>query len=714
MLVVGVFSLISLALISRESLAFLKRLPLPWLAIVGLLTVSSLFTSMFKDFSVREALTLLSVIGGSVLTVHIAGQGRHRPLLLALLASGVVTSLLALPTYLAASSGSQAASALSGSFHYPNGLGSFLLLICFLPFAFIFHGGTLLASLASVLVLGGLWASLILTHSRGVWAAGMIALLFWTTVEWKLIWVHRRRMTLAGVLILSLVSIASRRPAAIAPRLVSLSAAISKERHEPSFQWRRDIYAWTLDIIKDHPWTGTGIGTFPIAIKLYQRAPYITGLYAHSHYLQTAAEMGLPALFGLLLFLGFLFRRGWRIIGSLEPQSRERSLAVGLAAGLLGSSLHASVDFGWSYPAVALVFGVEAAMLFALVPRSLTLPERIILGPGGLRASRPVILLLCLVMAVIAGTRYYAELLRNEGKLALDVGERGRAVAAFRWATRLNPLFYSPRQLLASAYAAQGEFSNGEREAEAAFRLNPFDGDAYHDLAQIHWITGQHGKAESEFLSAVRLQPYTRPNFYYDLAELSVALGKTAEAQAWLKRGTEIFKPEIVTNRINRCLAPGDRYIVARMNWRMAEIWRSEGRISEGKRAEEVAVGLARPAMEEICFRGMKGPFLSPESTIVAYWGSRSQRDWPRVIAAFAHEADERFKGESLTSLPSDISTVEVDWIVRLDGSENAARVGYEVKLLTRDAQVKRAAFTDTLVVDREGWRLRHRDVGLN
>jgi hypothetical protein len=150
------------------------------------------------------------------------------------------------------------------------------------------------------------------------------------------------------------------------------------------------------------------------------------------------------------------------------------------------------------------------------------------------------------------------------------------------------------------------------------------------------------------------------------------------------------------------------------MYWRMAEIWRSERGISEGKRAEEVAVRLARPAMEEICVRGMKGPFLAPESTIVAYWESRSKRDWPRVIATFAREADERFRDESLTSLPSDIETVDVDWIVSLVGNEDETRVAYEVKLLTRGAQVRRAAFTDTLVVEREGWRLRHRDVGLN
>jgi len=713
MLAAGVFSLVSLALISRESSVFLKAIPVSWVALVGLLTVSSCLTSIFKDLSVKEALALLSAIGGSVLAAHVARQGGHRLLLLALLASGMVASLVAAPAYLSAPSGSQAASALSGSFHYPNGLGSFLLLVVFLPFALIFHGRTPAASLASI-VLSVFFAALILTHSRGVWTAGLIAFTLWTIVEWKLMWAHRRRLALAAVLVTGLVLLVSRRPAEIAPRLASLTAATSRGHDDTSIRWRWSIYAWTLDIFKDHPWNGTGIGTFPIAIKRYQQAPYITGLYAHSHYLQTAAEMGLPGLLGLLLFLGFLFRRGWRIIACLEPLSLERSLAVGLTAGLAGSSLHAAVDLGWSYPAVVLVFGVQAALLFGLGPPSLILADRSVPWPVGMKIGRPILLSLCLLMAALGGTRYYAELLRNEGNLALEVGEGDRAVRAFQWSARLNPFFYSPRRLLASAYAAQGDWSSSQDAAEAAFRLNPSDGDSYHALARINWQSGDLAKAESAFLSAVRLQPYTRPSYYYDLAEYLLEKGRPIEAQAWLKKGIEIFKPEIVTSRLNRCLAPGDRYIVARMYWRMAETQQKEGGVSDASQAKELATRLAKPAMEEICFREMKGLFLSPESTVVAYWGSRSQGDWPGVIATFSRDVDQQLKDESLLALPAIIETIEVDWIVSIVGNEDAVRIAYEVKLTPRDGDVRKTAFTDTLVVERGGWRLRHRRFGLH
>jgi tetratricopeptide (TPR) repeat protein len=424
--------------------------------------------------------------------------------------------------------------------------------------------------------------------------------------------------------------------------------------------------------------------------------------------------MGLPALAGLLLFLGFLLRRAWGVIRAVEPRSPERSLALGLAAGLLASALHVAVDLGWSYPAVTLLVGVEVAILLELAPRPLTVAEPTASGRANLRPLRPILLSLCLIMALLAGTRYYAEILRNIGKSALDVEERERAIEAFRWASRLNPLSYSPRQLLASAYAAQGDMSSSQREAEAAFRLDPYDGDAYHGLARIRWLAGQYEKAESEFLSAVRLQPYTRLSVYHDLGEFFLAIRKPAEALGWLKRGTEIFRPEIVTSRVSRCLAPGDRYILARMYWRMAEIRRSEGRLSEGRQAEEVASQLASPSMDEICFRAMTGSYLSPESTIVAYWRSRGEADWPGVIATFGHDASQRFKNESLMVLPSDIETVEVDWVVSLVGNEDAARIAYEVKLISRNGKVRKAAFTDTLVVERGGWRLRHRVIGLN
>jgi tetratricopeptide (TPR) repeat protein len=277
----------------------------------------------------------------------------------------------------------------------------------------------------------------------------------------------------------------------------------------------------------------------------------------------------------------------------------------------------------------------------------------------------------------------------------------------------LNPLYYSPRYLLASAYAAQGDMSSSQREAEAAFRLDPYDGDAYHGLARIRWLAGQHEEAESAFLSAVKLLPYTRLVFYSDLADFLLAMGKTTHAQAWLENGIGTFRPETVLSAVARCLAPGDRYLLAGMYQRIAELSIQAGKAPEANRSEEVSSRLASPAMEEICFRAMTGRLRSPESTIVAYWDSRRERDWPGVIETFASDATQRFKDESLLPFPRSIQRVRVERIVRLTGNEDAARVAYEVTWHSGDGGARRAAFRDTLVVERGGWRLRHREPGL-
>ena len=97
----------------------------------------------------------------------------------------------------------------------------------------------------------------------------------------------------------------------------------------------------------------------------------------------------------------------------------------------------------------------------------------------------------------------------------------------------------------------------------------------------------------------------------------------------------------------------------------------------------------------------------------MAYWESRRERDWSGVSATFSRHANQQFKDESLLALPSGVKRVEVDWIVSLDRNEDAARVGYEIKFISGDDRVRRAAFTDKLMVEDGGWRLRDRRMGL-
>ena len=86
---------------------------------------------------------------------------------------------------------------------------------------------------------------------------------------------------------------------------------------------RVDAWRSSLSIVYDHPWLGTGLGTFASVFSAYRNpAAGVWGVWDHAHStpLELMVEMGVP--FSLLVFavwsimLGFLLRAAIRANGS--------------------------------------------------------------------------------------------------------------------------------------------------------------------------------------------------------------------------------------------------------------------------------------------------------------------------------------------------------------------------------------------------------------
>ena len=74
---------------------------------------------------------------------------------------------------------------------------------------------------------------------------------------------------------------------------------------------RPQMWKNTLEIVKDFPVFGTGLGTFSCIFAKYRTFSYVWGflVYAHNDYIQLVSETGLFGVLSILCFFIWYFRR---------------------------------------------------------------------------------------------------------------------------------------------------------------------------------------------------------------------------------------------------------------------------------------------------------------------------------------------------------------------------------------------------------------------
>jgi len=124
---------------------------------------------------------------------------------------------------------------------------------------------------------------------------------------------------------------------------------------------RAHFWSVTVDIIKHHPWVGTGLGAFGVVYTSYDSR---NGMYrleqAHNDYLQVLSDGGIAGAVIGLFFVVSLFRMGFA-----RRESRDdfrRGVATGALAGCFAVLVHSFFDFTLHTPANALLFLVLAAL----------------------------------------------------------------------------------------------------------------------------------------------------------------------------------------------------------------------------------------------------------------------------------------------------------------------------------------------------------------
>jgi O-antigen ligase len=137
--------------------------------------------------------------------------------------------------------------------------------------------------------------------------------------------------------------------------------SIPKLNQEASYRDRLRIAKDTLQLIQEHPYMGTGLGTFALAIPPYLSwSQKVSWDKTHNDYLQLLSEVGLGGFaFAVCWILGLFHSVLARVRDKTESMSPMR---LGAFCGCVSLLIHSLVDFNLQIPANALFFTVLAAL----------------------------------------------------------------------------------------------------------------------------------------------------------------------------------------------------------------------------------------------------------------------------------------------------------------------------------------------------------------
>jgi tetratricopeptide (TPR) repeat protein len=303
---------------------------------------------------------------------------------------------------------------------------------------------------------------------------------------------ERRRWLWAGTGILLAVVLAFFLTPPGGKAMISLS-------HDLRAKWddaRSQDWLIGLDMFKDHPITGTGLGDYKREFLDYKgiflASPEGSGYtkyiqraaQAHNEYVQMLAELGILGILGILFFVGILI---WSVVRRCMQSSlsENRWVLVCLFAGVVAFMGDAFFSFPLHLPAnaLALVF-----LLALLQSRAVGQPVFEVKLPKSATA------VLSLVVVVIVGvTLNYA---RRDWIADYDLD-------------RAKDLYYS----------AKSNPDDVEKLLQESIRNDFVPSEAYYWLGLLHYQSGDYEQSQDYFLRSLPL--FTTESTYFYLAVIN-------------------------------------------------------------------------------------------------------------------------------------------------------------------------------------------------
>ncbi|MBI9077313.1 MAG: tetratricopeptide repeat protein [Desulfatibacillum sp.] len=322
----------------------------------------------------------------------------------------------------------------------------------------------------------------------------------------------------------------------------------SQKAADTSLELRIHIWLNSLEMIKEHPWLGVGVGNHKVLYPIYSRRVVVEKVFSedfqlsnvHNDYIQAAAELGLIglALAAWLALATFLALR--RIL--LHGGGQDKFLVLALATALAGIMLNAAASFPFQRMVPLLVVTAYLAVISVLDRNegrkssfAFKLPARVSVAGG----------FVCLVLLVLSlwaghrameGDRHFKRLeaaearsawdraiqeanlvLANDpyrlkacsylGRAYLEKQMPDQAIPALEKVVQVYPYHMNALLNLGVAYASGKDYDKALEVYERVLKIKPDYAKVHNNLGNIFMEMENPQKAFESFTKASELDP---------------------------------------------------------------------------------------------------------------------------------------------------------------------------------------------------------------
>ncbi len=508
--------------------------PAFFLALFWLWAGISIFWSINPHRTLVEFLQLSICVMVFVLAANLNEESSLRVGFTAL-ATGLVVALFGISQYLFGST-----ARIESTIANANSLGIFLAMLFLLGIGYYLRKPNRFIALTAV----ALFVALILTMSRGSFISLAIGMpLVFVGFKKTDVFSAFKTNSLRKLLIFIVCALAlSQLAIYIAPNLQNLGNQVLSDiltRRAGFITWsgvsRFAFWQTGLYIFAANPIHGTGLGTFAMASYTHFIDNIWFARFAHNHYIQTMAELGIIGAGLLLAFLVQIVRIAWEQLKS----KKYPDFYPGLLAAALAFLIHIGGDFSWNYPAVAVLFFTLAGTITAV---SAETSEKVSQKKNYITGQVAVLIIIfTLTLWQFSMVFFYEKGMELESS-----GRIKEAAATYDLANSIYPINSLAYSFAGNAYfmmAAQSQDFTYMNEAivrlEKAISLNPANAILHNQLGRYYWLVGRSDDAIKHLRIAADYAGY-RIGLLLDLAWVYIQMERFDEAGDVLDKGFEL------------------------------------------------------------------------------------------------------------------------------------------------------------------------------